>query len=126
MVLWTHRDDPKLEVSGSFKQIEQQFRPESRTLSGIAAVSHWGAVPSPFLDGDGSISLNRALVTGNYFDVLGARPAMGRLLRTDDEVTGTGLNMVISYGAWQRHFGGDSAIVGRQLRDAWGQRASPL
>jgi predicted permease len=120
VVLWTHRDDPMLEVSGSFKQIEQQFRPESRMLSAIAAVSHWGAVPSPFLEGDGSLTLNRALVTGNYFDVLGARPAIGRLLRPEDEVAGTGLNMVISYGAWQRHFAGDSTIVGRQLRDAWG------
>jgi predicted permease len=120
VVLWTHRDDPMLEVSGSFKQIEQQFRPESRTLRGIAAVSHWGAVPSPFLEGDGSLTLNRALVTGNYFDVLGARPAIGRLLRPEDEVAGTGLAMVISYGAWQRHFAGDSSIVGRQLRDAWG------
>ena len=121
VVLWTHRGNPALEVSGSFRQIEQSFRPESRTLSAVAAVSHWGAAPSPLLDGDRSVTLNRALVTGNYFDVLGARPALGRLLRQEDQVSGTGLTAVISYGAWQQHFGGDSSVVGRRLNDAWGQ-----
>lgn len=119
VVLWTHRGDPRLEVSGSFKHITEQVRAESLTLSGIAAVSHWGATPTPFLDGDRSITLNRALVTGNYFDVLGAVPAMGRLLHQEDEVAGASLNMVISHGAWRRRFGGDPSIVGRQFRDAW-------
>ncbi|MBC7896647.1 MAG: ABC transporter permease, partial [Cytophagaceae bacterium] len=118
VVLWTHRGDPKLEVSGSFKHLAN-VRAESRTLSGLAAVSHWGAAPTPFIDGDASITLNRALVTGNYFGVLGAVPAMGRLLRQEDEVEGASLNMVVSHGAWQRQFGGDASIVGRQLRDAW-------
>lgn len=121
VVLWTHRGDPAFEVSGSFRQLEQQFRPQSRTLRAVAGVSHWGSAPSPFLDGDRAITLNRALVSGNYFDVLGARPVLGRLLRQEDQVPGAGFTMVISYGAWQRHFGGDSSIAGRRLRDAWGQ-----
>ena len=115
VVLWTHRGDPKLEVSGSFKHLDEGLRAESRTLAGIAAVSHWGAVPTPFIEGDGSITLNRALVSGNYFNVLGAVPALGRLLRTEDDVTGAGFNMVISHGAWRRRFGGDSSVIGRKL-----------
>jgi predicted permease len=120
VVLWTHRGDPALEVSGNFKHLEEQLRPETRTLGAVAAVAHWGAVPTPFLEGDGSITLNRTLVTGNYFEVLGARPVIGRLLRQGDEVTGARLTMVISYRAWVTHFGGDPGVVGRTLRDAWG------
>ncbi len=118
-VLWTHRADPGIEVSGNFKHIDENLRAETRTMAAVAAVSHWGAAPSPFVDGDAPITLNRALVTGNYFDVLGATPALGRLLRPEDEVAGGSLNVVISHGAWRRHFGGDRGIIGRRLRDAW-------
>ena len=121
VVLWTHRGDPAIEVSASFQELEEQFRPEARALGVLAGVSHWGATPTPFRDGDASVTLNRALVSGNFFDVLGARPATGRLLRKDDQVAGSALSMVISYRAWQRQFGGDSAIVGRTLHDAWSE-----
>jgi hypothetical protein len=122
VVLWTHRGDPHLEVSGSFQQLTQQFAPDARTLASVAGVAHWGAAPTPFIDGDDAIVLNRALVTGNYFDVLGATPAAGRLLRADDPSTGTALSMVISYGTWRRRFGGNAMVIGRTLRDAYSQR----
>ncbi len=122
VVLWTHRGDPALEVSGSFQELEEQLRPESRTLTAVAGVSHWGASPTPFRNGDASVTLNRALVTGNFFDVLGARPALGRLLKAEDEVAGGGLSLVLSHRAWQRYFASDSGIVGRTLGDAWSER----
>ena len=40
----------------------------------------------PMVDGDRPLVLNRTLVTGNFFDVLGARPLLGRLLQPSDEV----------------------------------------
>jgi predicted permease len=52
------------------------------------------------------------LVSGNYFSMLGATPALGRLLRRDDsEVPGASAVVVISYDTWQSMFGGDSAIL---------------
>ena len=46
------------------------------------------------------------LVSGNYFEVLGVRPAIGRLFSMQDE-TAPGANpvAVLSYGYWTRHFG---------------------
>lgn len=56
-------------------------------------------------------------VSGNYFTVLGGRPALGRLLAPDDDVTpGAHAVAVLSEGFWQRQFGGDRALVGRTLR----------
>jgi predicted permease len=53
-------------------------------------------------------------VSGNYFEVLGASPAVGRLLTPDDDVPGTSA-AVISYAFWQRTFGGDAAAVRRTV-----------
>lgn len=56
------------------------------------------------------------LVTGNYFDTLGLRPALGRFfLSAEDSVPGAAPVLVMAHGAWQQRFGGDSAIVGRTI-----------
>jgi putative ABC transport system permease protein len=56
------------------------------------------------------------LVTGNYFDVLGVRPFLGRVLTAQDE-TASGANpvTVLTYGYWTRHFGSDPNILNKQL-----------
>ncbi len=59
---------------------------------------------------------NGELVSGNYFDVLGIRPALGRLLTAaDDQTPGAHPVAVISYGYWQRRFGGDPAILNQSI-----------
>ena len=56
------------------------------------------------------------LISGNYFEVLGVKPALGRVLSPDDE-TAPGANpvAVLSYGYWTRHFGSDTGIVNKPL-----------
>jgi predicted permease len=59
---------------------------------------------------------NGELVSGNYFDVLGIRPALGRLLTAaDDQTPGAHPVAVISYGYWQRRFGRDPAILNQSM-----------
>ncbi|PYT97029.1 MAG: ABC transporter substrate-binding protein [Acidobacteria bacterium] len=56
------------------------------------------------------------LATGNYFDVLGVKPALGRFFHQNDDVhPGDSPYAVLSYGAWQARFGGDPAIVGKTI-----------
>jgi len=56
------------------------------------------------------------LVSGNFFDLLGVRPALGRLLTAaDDRVVGGHPIAVLSWGAWQRRFGGDPGVVGKAV-----------
>ncbi len=56
------------------------------------------------------------LVSGNYFDVLGIRPALGRLFTAEDDKTPGGHPVVVlSHAYWQRRFAGDPSIVGRQV-----------
>jgi len=56
------------------------------------------------------------LVSGNYFSVLGVRPALGRLLTTDDDQTpGASPVVVLSYDFWKNQLGSASDIVGRKV-----------
>ncbi|HKU28577.1 MAG TPA: ABC transporter permease [Candidatus Sulfotelmatobacter sp.] len=56
--------------------------------------------------------VNGELVSGNYFDVLGVKPAIGRLfVQSDDEVQERNPVVVLSFGYWQRRFGSDPGVV---------------
>ena len=56
------------------------------------------------------------MVSGNYFETLGVQPFLGRLISPEDDRTpGAHPVAVLSYGYWQRRFGGDPAIVGKDL-----------
>ena len=57
------------------------------------------------------------LVTGNYFEVLGVRPYLGRTFTQDDDRTpGAHPVVVISYNYWKRRFGGDPGILNQTIR----------
>src|SRR6266404_5735167 len=56
------------------------------------------------------------LVSGNYFEVLGIPPAIGRVFSLDDErVPGGHPVVVLSNAYWTRHFGGDRSILNKSL-----------
>ncbi|HEY6344032.1 MAG TPA: ABC transporter permease [Bryobacteraceae bacterium] len=58
----------------------------------------------------------RALwVTDQILPVLGVSPAVGRWFSRADDTTGTPETVILTYGYWQRRFGGDRAIVGHAL-----------
>jgi putative ABC transport system permease protein len=93
----------------------QVFARQSRSLQGVAFTSYYGATAMLVRDGERVQRVNRALVSGNFFDVLGAPPSLGRALRTDDDVRGAARVLVLSYRGWQQRFGGDSGVVGRRI-----------
>jgi putative ABC transport system permease protein len=83
------------------------------SLGGIAEYSQWFGT----LQGeDGAIRLQLGLVTGNYFEVMGLSPILGRLTLPSDDGVGVPPVMVLSHEFWMKRFGGDSGIVGQQLR----------
>jgi predicted permease len=57
------------------------------------------------------------LATGNYFDVLGIKPALGRVFhQSDDLQPGASPYAVLSYNTWQSRFGADRNIAGKTVR----------
>ena len=99
-----------------------ELRRASHTMSAIAGEAHQGAFGTVLLDGDRPLVIRAAWVTGNFFDVLGARPALGRLFRSEDESLTEPSVLVLSYDTWQRRFAGDSGVLGRQLTQAFTRR----
>src|SRR5262249_27858593 len=61
-----------------------------------------------------------AFVTANFFSVLGVKPALGRDFNPNDESRGS-WSVMLSYGLWQRRFGGDRKIVGQTVPTADGR-----
>lgn len=56
------------------------------------------------------------LVSGTYFDVLGVRPALGRLFTSNEDRARSGSPFaVLEYDYWRNHFAGDSSVIGRQI-----------
>lgn len=57
-------------------------------------------------------ALSGEYVSGNYFAMLGLKPAAGRLLSPSDDVEGAAPAVVMSYQAWQREYALDPAVIG--------------
>jgi putative ABC transport system permease protein len=56
-----------------------------------------------------------ASVTADFFSVLGASPVLGRDFRPEEDAPGKNVVCILSYGFWQRRFGGDPKIIGTSL-----------
>src|SRR5688572_20219151 len=95
------------------------FRDRTRLLDVVAQDDQTFniAVPSTSLRaGDTAERAWGALVSGNYFDVMGIRPAAGRFFTAQDDVMPGGHPVaVLSYATWQRRFAGDPAVIGQQV-----------
>ncbi len=87
---------------------------ESEGDGGIDAIAASGAMKLTIRLGDQTDSVMGGFVSGNYFAVLGTRPAAGRLLMPDDDRVDADA-AVISYDFWQKHFQGRHDALGQQL-----------
>jgi predicted permease len=89
------------------------FRDRSQGLSGILGHK---LIHVALSDGRENELVWGELVTGNYFDVLGVRPALGRgFVPEEDRTPGSHPVAVISHKLWQRRFNADPGIVGKTV-----------
>ncbi len=88
------------------------WREQNKVFSGIAAMQFrslnlTGRDEAERLPGRG--------VSAEFFDVLGVKPALGRSFAAAEDRPGASPVCVISHGLWQRRFGADESIVGKQV-----------
>lgn len=89
------------------------LRDTNSVFSGILARYGFSASVSNHGQTDRAVG---EVVSGNYFDVLGVRPAIGRLFtQEDDRVPSAEPYAVLSNSYWKRHFGGDPSILNKVL-----------
>jgi putative ABC transport system permease protein len=88
------------------------YRDRNRTLTGLIAE---GQIAISLAD-PATQRIAGAVVSGNYFAVLGVKPAAGRLLTPDDDrIPGAHPVAVISYRLWRESFGRDPGVIGQKL-----------
>lgn len=93
--------------------IWEKLREDHQGFSGIAA---WHDTGFSRDSGGDARFVNGLYVSGDFFSVLGVRPVAGRIFTAEDDRPGCGLpGAVISYGFWQREFGGQPAL-GQKLK----------
>jgi predicted permease len=91
----------------------RNLREDSTTCAEFGAIWATGTVA---LSGEGDPEqLRSAFVTSNFFQVLGAESALGRTFRSEDSAPGAPPTILIGWDLFERRFGGDPSIVGRQI-----------
>ncbi|HZZ38494.1 MAG TPA: ABC transporter permease [Acidobacteriaceae bacterium] len=91
----------------------RDLRDANRTFTGILGYHHeWATLTG----GDSPQRIYAAQVTGNYFDVLGIQPGLGRFFRPDEEARLGGVPFVVlGDSLWKTRFGGDPSIIGKSV-----------
>ncbi|HJS59744.1 MAG TPA: ABC transporter permease [Vicinamibacteria bacterium] len=112
-LLVVHQTDPNQGVVSFSYPDYRDFRDRAQTLS-LATTRQ--VLASLGRDG-ASERIYAQLVSGNFFEVLEVRPALGRSFAPDEDRTpGERPVVVLSHALWQRSFGSDPGIVGRTIQ----------
>ncbi len=84
----------------------------------VFSAMYWESPIAANLAGNGeAVQIFGEMVTGNYFDVLGIQPKIGRGFALDeDQVPSAKPVVILSHGLWQRRFGGDRALLGKDIK----------
>jgi predicted permease len=99
--------------SVSFPEYDS-LRRRVTTLAALAA--HYSTAPLQVSAAGESAEEQGAVVSGNYFSMLGVAPAHGRFfLAAEGAAPGRDPVAVISTGFWRRRFGGDATVLGREM-----------
>jgi predicted permease len=99
----------------SYREIDEIER-QARSFEGLATAKNavFGLSQGPGAQPRVTLGV---LVNGTFFSALGVKPALGRAFTpADDQAPGRSPVTVISYGLWQRDFGGRSDVIGRSVR----------
>ena len=108
------RDQPASRLEVSYPDY-RDWRREVRSFQDIAALqTALGRVV--WEDGGEPVPAAGTMVSGHFFQLLGALPQIGRTLGSGDDRPGAELTVVLSDGLWRRAFGGSPSAIGRTVR----------
>ena len=88
------------------------WRERNRSFERIAATE---SLPVNLETGGDAVQIRGLRVTAGFFEILGTPPLLGRIIRKEDDVAGAPAVAVLSYGFWQRQFGGSDQALGRHV-----------
>ena len=89
------------------------LRAQAPTLSHVGVYS--AVTATVIVDPDNPLRLEGTRLSPAVFEMLGARPALGRIFLPTEEAPSTEPVVVLSYSMWQQYFGGQADVLGRSL-----------
>ncbi len=114
---WPKEDGPTEDANANQTGESYDFLAQnSRSYSSTALLEDSSGIANLSDKGGHSSSIRVAGVTRSYFDTLGIGPSLGRAFAADEDRQNGPKALVLSYGLWQRAFGGDRSILGRTVR----------
>ena len=94
-----------------------ELRNDVRSVSGLVARADRTMMLGTEIRGEDPVRVAAAFVSDNYLSTLGASVTLGRSFLPDENAVTTAHPVALmSHAFWQRRFGGDAAVVGRQLQ----------
>jgi predicted permease len=91
------------------------IRGEKRAFASVAALGYNEPSQTELVNESSSEYIQTARVSGNFFEVLGVRPLLGRPLAPADDAAGSERVLVLAHGLWQRRYGSAPDVIGRRL-----------
>ncbi len=88
------------------------WRAQNHVFENMAAFNQGGYT---YTGGDAPEQLSDLEVAGGFFEILRARPLIGRTFTAEEFQPGKDHDVILSYGFWQRSFGGDLNAVGKTI-----------
>jgi putative ABC transport system permease protein len=129
-LVWTRLQATNVERSLVSGPDLGDYQTQTTRFEGFAGAA---AIPGTLTGAGQPERITNGYTTWNLFEVLGVRPYLGRTFRKDDAITIDPKQfanpnpdlppgkVILTYGLWQRRFGGDPGVIGRTIQmDGWG------
>ncbi|HKW47704.1 MAG TPA: ABC transporter permease, partial [Gemmatimonadaceae bacterium] len=82
----------------------------------LASIAEFSSMTFTMVEGDEPVHIQAGIVSGNYFEVMGLAPVLGRLTSVQDDGPAAAPVAVLSHTFWMQHYGGDPTVIGRRVR----------
>ena len=114
-IVWFHNNYPNAGATHGSTGVPDYYdrREQTDVFEELALFRRQGAT----LGGkDGAVRLPAIFATPSFFRLVSARPALGRIFTDEEGEPGHEQVVLLSYGLWQREYGGDRHVVGRTMQ----------
>ena len=104
-------------TSGAFQQMEASYPDfvDMRNSQVFRQLGGYSRTTMTLSQPSGAVEVTVAMASTGFFETLGVRPVLGRSFLPSEETEQKTASVLLSYGGWQRRFGGDPVIVGKTL-----------
>ena len=92
-----------------------EFRELRARASSVADLVEYHSMSFVLLGGPEPERVQTGVVSAGFFQTLGVKPLLGRLFTEGEDLPGAPAVLLLSYGYWQKHLGGDPTVVGRSF-----------